>query len=269
MRKLNWIIIPLFLFIACEDEKATEDETPSIEYSNSRRATWTDGNAKASYEWSTDGKSVNVIDPDTKELLVRREYNDYGYRTLQVEKFWWGQTDSSVMTYDIWKPLSENRYTHNGDGQYELQYTDVYEWNGLKVKVTNSNWGLLREKEFDEAGREIFVKYYKFDGDPNYEVTSEYDINYQFRPLKVTRANYEDPSTLGSSYTLEETIWINKSATKTSYSDNGSGGLLGESFITVNEFDEWLTYIYKSNNVVQQSVTITYKSDRFKPYYTQ
>ena len=78
MKKLNWIIIPLFLFIACEDEKATEDETPSIEYSNSRRATWTDGNAKASYEWSTDGKSVNVIDPDTKELLVRREYNDYG-----------------------------------------------------------------------------------------------------------------------------------------------------------------------------------------------
>ena len=135
MRKLNWIIIPLFLFIACEDEKATEDETPSIEYSNSRRATWTDGNAKASYEWSTDGKSVNVIDPDTKELLVRREYNDYGYKTLQVEKFWWGQTDSSVMTYDIWKPLSENRYSHNGDGQYELQYTNVYDWDGLKVKV--------------------------------------------------------------------------------------------------------------------------------------
>ena len=116
MKKLLWIIISLFLFIACEDEKAAEDEAPAIaiEYSNPKRATWTNGNAIASYEWSADGKSVNVIDPDTKELLVRREYNDYGYKTLQVETYSWGQTDSSVMTYDIWKPLSENRYTHNG-----------------------------------------------------------------------------------------------------------------------------------------------------------
>ena len=162
MRKSLYIIIALSLFIACEDEKAAEDETPTIEYSNARRATWTDGSLKASYEWSADGKTVNVIDPDTKELLVRREYNDYGYRTLQVEKYSWGQTDSSVMTYDIWKPLSENRYSHNG-----------------------------------------------------------------------------------------------------------SGDLLREEFITINEFGDWLTSVNKSNNVVLQSVTLTYKADRFKPYYTQ
>ena len=271
IKKSPWIIISLFLFIACEDEKAAEDEAPAIaiEYSNPKRATWTNGNAKASYEWSADGKSVNVIDPDTKELLVRREYNDYGYKTLQVETYSWGQTDSSVMTYDIWKPLSENRYSHNGDGQYELQYTDVYEWNGLKVKVNNNAWGLLNEKEFDEAGREIFARYYKFNGDPNYELTSEYDTNYQFRPLKVTRANYEDPSTLGSPFTYEETVWINKSATTTAYSNNGSGDILREEFITVNEFGDWLTYVTKSNNVVQQSTTLTYKADRFKPYYTK
>ena len=269
IKKSPWIIISLFLFIACEDEKAAEDEAPAIEYSNPKRATWTNGNAKASYEWSADGKSVNVIDPDTKELLVRREYNDYGYKTLQVETYSWGQTDSSVMTYDIWKPLSENRYTHNGDGQYELQYTDVYEWNGLKVKVNNNAWGLLNEKEFDEAGREIFARYYKFNGDPNYELKSEYDTNYQLRPLKVTRANYEDPSTLGSPFTYEKTVWINKSATTKAYSNNGSGDLLREEFITVNEFGDWLTFVTKSNNVVQQSITLTYKADRFKPYYTQ
>ena len=140
---------------------------------------------------------------------------------------------------------------------------------GLKVKVNNNTWGLLNEKEFDEAGREIFAKYYKFNGDPNYELTSEYDTNYQFRPLKVTRANYEDLSTLGSPFTYEETVWINKSATTTVYSNNGSGDILREEFITVNEFDDWLTYVTKSNNVVQQSITLTYKADRFKPYYTQ
>ena len=122
---------------------------------------------------------------------------------------------------------------------------------------------------FDEAGREIFAKYYKFNGDPNYELTSEYDTNYQFRPLKVTRANYEDPSTLGSPFTYEKTVWINKSATTTAYSNNGSGDLLREEFITVNEFGDWLTFVTKSNNVVQQSIILTYKADRFKPYYTQ
>ena len=67
----------------------------------------------------------------------------------------------------------------------------------------------------------------------------------------------------------EKTVWINKSATTKAYSNNGSGDLLREEFITVNEFGDWLTFVTKSNNVVQQSITLTYKADRFKPYYTQ
>ena len=56
---------------------------------------------------------------------------------------------------------------------------------------------------------------------------------------------------------MRKSLWINESATITTYSDNGSGDLLREEFLTVNEFGDWLTYVNKSNNVVQQSVTLT------------
>ena len=102
------------------------------------------------YDWSVDGKSVRLIGDNIARddsLLVYREFNGYGFKTLDVS-YNIGQVDSVVMIYDGWKKLSEidydiisNNVTTNKFGTFS------YTWDGLKVKKFETGKNEISNKE--------------------------------------------------------------------------------------------------------------------------
>ena len=267
MKKISLFTL-IFILFSCEDNTSNNDEVKEenkpIEFSNPRRATFDD----VRYDWSADGKSVRLIGDNIARddsLLVYREFNDYGFKTLDVS-YNIGQVDSVVMIYDGWKKLSEIDYdiisnivTTNKFGTFS------YIWDGLKVKkyeVDNDNF-LVSESEYDISGRLIYEKVYlRGAAGSFYEQNHEYDTNYRYRLLKITRSKvgFLVPQT------MQEVIWQGNTARILYYSEGGV--LQFQADITVNEFDDVLTFIYTSSNgTLLQDVKITYKTERFIPYY--
>ena len=267
MKKISLFTL-IFILFSCEDNTSNNDEVKEenkpIEFSNPKRATFDD----VRYDWSVDGKSVRLIGDNIARddsLLVYREFNDYGFKTLDVS-YNIGQVDSVVMIYDGWKKLSEidydiisNNITTNKFGTFS------YIWDGLKVKkyeVDNDNY-LVSESEYDISGRLIYEKVYlRGDAGSFYEQNHEYDTNYRYRLLKITRlkAGFLAPQT------MQEVIWQGNTARILYYSEGGV--LQFQADITVNEFDDVLTFISTSSNgTLLQDAKITYKTERFIPYY--
>ena len=267
MKKISLFTL-IFILFSCEDNTSNNDEVKEenkpIEFSNPRRATFDD----VRYDWSADGKSVRLIGDNIARddsLLVYREFNDYGFKTLDVS-YNIGQVDSVVMIYDGWKKLSEIDYDIISNNVSTNKFgTFNYIWDGLKVKkyeVDNDNF-LVSESEYDISGRLIYEKVYlRGDAGSFYEQNHEYDTNYRYRLLKITRlkAGFLAPQT------MQEVIWQGNTARILYYSEGGV--LQFQADITVNEFDDVLTFISTSSNgTLLQDVKITYKTERFMPYY--
>lgn len=272
MKKISLFTL-IFILFSCEDNTSNTDEVKEennpIELSNPRRATFDD----VRYDWSVDGKSVRVIGDNIARddsLLDYREYNDYGFMTLNVS-YNIGQVDSVVMIYEGWKKLSEIDYDiiSKNDGTLNVTSnrfgTFSYIWDGLKVKkyeVDNNNY-LVSESEYDVTGRLIYEKVYlRGDAGSFYEQNYEYDTNYRNRLLKITRSKvgFLVPQT------MQELIWQENTARILYYAEGGN--LLSEADITVNEFDDWLSFKWTSTDgTLLQDVKITYKTERFMPYY--
>lgn len=267
MKKISLFTL-IFILFSCEDNTSNNDEVKEenkpIEFSNPKRATFDD----VRYDWSLDGKSVRLIGDNIARddsLLVYREFNDYGFKTLDVS-YNIGQVDSVVMIYDGWKKLSEidydiisNNITTNKFGTFS------YIWDGLKVKkyeVDNDNY-LVSESEYDISGRLIYEKVYlRGDAGSFYEQNHEYDTNYRYRLLKITRfkVGFLVPQT------MQEVIWQENTARYMLYAEGGD--MLGIADVTVNEFDDWLSYKWTLNDgTLLQDIKITYKTERFMPYY--
>ena len=267
MKKISLFTL-IFILFSCEDNTSNnnevKEENKPIEFSNPKRATFDD----VRYDWSLDGKSVRLIRDNIARddsLLVYREFNDYGFKTLDVS-YNIGQVDSVVMIYDGWKKLSEidydiisNNITTNKFGTFS------YIWDGLKVKkyeVDNDNY-LVSESEYDISGRLIYEKVYlRGDAGSFYEQNHEYDTNYRYRLLKITRlkAGFLVPQT------MQEVIWQENTARYMLYAEGGD--MLGIADVTVNEFDDWLSYKWTLNDgTLLQDIKITYKTERFMPYY--
>ena len=267
MKKISLFTL-IFILFSCEDNTSNNDEVKEenkpIEFSNPRRATFDD----VRYDWSADGKSVRLIGDNIARddsLLVYREFNDYGFKTLDVS-YNIGQVDSVVMIYDGWKKLSEidydiisNNVTTNKFGTFS------YIWDGLKVKkyeVDNDNF-LVSESEYDISGRLIYEKVYlRGDAGSFYEQNHEYDTNYRYRLLKITRLK----EGFLVRQTMQEVIWQENTAKYMLYAEGGD--MLGIADVTVNEFDDWLSYKWTLNDgTLLQDIKITYKTERFMPYY--
>ena len=267
MKKISLFTL-IFILFSCEDNTSNNDEVKEenklIEFSNPKRATFDD----VRYDWSVDGKSVRLIGDNIARddsLLVYREFNDYGFKTLDVS-YNIGQVDSVVMIYDGWKKLSEidydvisNNVTTNKFGTFS------YIWDGLKVKkyeVDNDNY-LVSESEYDISGRLIYEKVYlRGDAGSFYEQNHEYETNYRYRLLKITRfkVGFLVPQT------MQEVIWQENTARYMLYAEGGD--MLGIADVTVNEFDDWLSYKWTLNDgTLLQDIKITYKTERFMPYY--
>ena len=267
MKKISLFTL-IFILFSCEDNTSNTDEVKEenkpIEFSNPRRATFDD----VRYDWSVDGKSVRLIGDNIARddsLLVYREFNDYGFKTLDVS-YNIGQVDSVVMIYDGWKKLSEidydiisNNVTTNKFGTFS------YIWDGLKVKkyeVDNNNY-LVSESEYDVTGRLIYEKVYlRGDAGSFYEQNYEYDTNYRNRLLKMTRmkVGFIAPQI------MREIFWEENASRHLLYAEGGD--LLSIADITVNEFDDWLSLKWTSTDgTLFQDVKITYKTERFMPYY--
>ena len=267
MKKISLFTL-IFILFSCEDNTSNNDEVKEenkpIEFSNPKRATFDD----VRYDWSLDGKSVRLIGDNIARddsLLVYREFNDYGFMTLDVS-YNIGQVDSVVMIYDGWKKLSEidydiisNNITTNKFGTFS------YIWDGLNVKkyeVDNDNY-LVSESEYDISGRLIYEKVYlRGDAGSFYEQNHEYDTNYRYRLLKITRSKvgFLVPQT------MQEVIWQENTARYMLYAEGGD--MLGIADVTVNEFDDWLSYKWTLNDgTLLQDIKITYKTERFMPYY--
>jgi len=263
----------IFILFSCEDNTSNTDEVKEenkpIEFSNPRRATFDD----VRYDWSVDGKSVRLIGDNIARddsLLVYREFNDYGFKTLDVS-YNIGQVDSVVMIYDGWKKLSEIDYdiVTKNDGTLNVTTnrfgTFSYIWDGLKVKkyeVDNNNH-LVSESEYDVTGRLIYEKIYlRGAASSFYEQNYEYDTNYRNRLLKITRmkVGFIAPQI------MQEVFWQENTARNLFYAEGGD--LLSLADITVNEFDDWLSLKWTSaDGTLFQDVKITYKTERFMPYY--
>ena len=263
----------IFILFSCEDNTSNTDEVKEenkpIEFSNPRRATFDD----VRYDWSVDGKSVRLIGDNIARddsLLVYREFNDYGFKTLDVS-YNIGQVDSVVMIYDGWKKLSEIDYdiVSKNDGTLNVTTnrfgTFSYIWDGLKVKkyeVDNNNH-LVSESEYDVTGRLIYEKIYlRGAASSFYEQNYEYDTNYRNRLLKMTRmkVGFIAPQI------MREIFWEENASRHLLYAEGGD--LLSIADITVNEFDDWLSLKWTSTDgTLFQDVKITYKTERFMPYY--
>ena len=263
----------IFILFSCEDNTSNTDEVKEenkpIEFSNPRRATFDD----VRYDWSVDGKSVRLIGDNIARddsLLVYREFNDYGFKTLDVS-YNIGQVDSVVMIYDGWKKLSEIDYdiVSKNDGTLNVTTnrfgTFSYIWDGLKVKkyeVDNNNH-LVSESEYDVTGRLIYEKIYlRGAASSFYEQNYEYDTNYRNRLLKMTRmkVGFIAPQI------MREAFWEENVSRHLLYAEGGE--LLSFADITVNEFDDWLSLKWTSTDgTLFQDVKITYKTERFMPYY--
>ena len=272
MKKISLFTL-IFILFSCEDNTSNTDEVKEenkpIEFSNPRRATFDD----VRYDWSVDGKSVRLIGDNIARddsLLVYREYNDYGFKTLDVS-YNIGQVDSVVMIYDGWKKLSEIDYdiVSKNDGTLNVTTnrfgTFSYIWDGLKVKkyeVDNNNH-LVSESEYDVTGRLIYEKIYlRGAASSFYEQNYEYDTNYRNRLLKITRmkVGYIAPQI------MQEVIWQENTARTLYYAEGGD--LLSLADITINEFDDWLSFKWTLNDgTLLQETKITYKTERFMPYY--
>ena len=272
MKKISLFTL-IFILFSCEDNTSNTDEVKEenkpIEFSNPRRATFDD----VRYDWSVDGKSVRLIGDNIARddsLLVYREFNDYGFKTLDVS-YNIGQVDSVVMIYDGWKKLSEIDYdiVSKNDGTLNVTTnrfgTFSYIWDGLKVKkyeVDNNNH-LVSESEYDVNGRLIYEKIYlRGAASSFYEQNYEYDTNYRNRLLKITRmkVGFIAPQI------MQEVFWQENTARNLFYAEGGD--LLSLADITVNEFDDWLSLKWTSTDgTLFQDVKITYKTERFMPYY--
>ena len=267
MKKISLFTL-IFILFSCEDNTSNNDEVKEenkpIEFSNPKRATFDD----VRYDWSVDGKSVRLIGDNIARddsLLVYREFNDYGFKTLDVS-YNIGQVDSVVMIYDGWKKLSEIDYDIISNNVSTNKFgTFNYIWDGLKVKkyeVDNDNY-LVSESEYDISGRLIYEKVYlRGDAGSFYEQNHEYDTNYRYRLLKITRlkAGFLAPQT------MQEVIWQENTARYMLYAEGGD--MLGIADVTVNEFDDWLSYKWTLNDgTLLQDIKITYKTERFMPYY--
>ena len=272
MKKISLFTL-IFILFSCEDNTSNTDEVKEenkpIEFSNPRRATFDD----VRYDWSVDGKSVRLIGDNIARddsLLVYREFNDYGFKTLDVS-YNIGQVDSVVMIYDGWKKLSEIDYdiVSKNDGTLNVTTnrfgTFSYIWDGLKVKkyeVDNNNH-LVSESEYDVTGRLIYEKIYlRGAASSFYEQNYEYDTNYRNRLLKMTRmkVGFIAPQI------MQEVFWQENTARNLFYAEGGD--LLSLADITVNEFDDWLSLKWTSaDGTLFQDVKITYRTERFMPYY--
>lgn len=272
MKKISLFTL-IFILFSCEDNTSNTDEVKEenkpIEFSNPRRATFDD----VRYDWSVDGKSVRLIGDNIARddsLLVYREFNDYGFKTLDVS-YNIGQVDSVVMIYDGWKKLSEIDYdiVTKNDGTLNVTTnrfgTFSYIWDGLKVKkyeVDNNNH-LVSESEYDVTGRLIYEKIYlRGAASSFYEQNYEYDTNYRNRLLKMTRmkVGFIAPQI------MREVFWEENASRHLLYAEGGD--LLSIADITVNEFDDWLSLKWTSTDgTLFQDVKITYKTERFMPYY--
>ena len=272
MKKISLFTL-IFILFSCEDNTSNTDEVKEenkpIEFSNPRRATFDD----VRYDWSVDGKSVRLIGDNIARddsLLVYREFNDYGFKTLDVS-YNIGQVDSVVMIYDGWKKLSEIDYdiVSKNDGTLNVTTnrfgTFSYIWDGLKVKkyeVDNNNH-LVSESEYDVTGRLIYEKIYlRGAASSFYEQNYEYDTNYRNRLLKMTRmkVGFIAPQI------MREAFWEENASRHLLYAEGGE--LLSFADITVNEFDDWLSLKWTSTDgALFQDVKITYKTERFMPYY--
>ena len=272
MKKISLFTL-IFILFSCEDNTSNTDEVKEenkpIEFSNPRRATFDD----VRYDWSVDGKSVRLIGDNIARddsLLVYREFNDYGFKTLDVS-YNIGQVDSVVMIYDGWKKLSEIDYdiVSKNDGTLNVTTnrfgTFSYIWDGLKVKkyeVDNNNH-LVSESEYDVTGRLIYEKIYlRGAASSFYEQNYEYDTNYRNRLLKMTRmkVGFIAPQI------MREAFWEENASRHLLYAEGGE--LLSFADITVNEFDDWLSLKWTSTDgTLFQDVKITYKTERFMPYY--
>ena len=272
MKKISLFTL-IFILFSCEDNTSNTDEVKEenkpIEFSNPRRATFDD----VRYDWSVDGKSVRLIGDNIARddsLLVYREFNDYGFKTLDVS-YNIGQVDSVVMIYDGWKKLSEIDYdiVSKNDGTLNVTTnrfgTFSYIWDGLKVKkyeVDNNNH-LVSESEYDVSGRLIYEKIYlRGAASSFYEQNYEYDTNYRNRLLKITRmkVGFIAPQI------MQEVFWQENTARNLFYAEGGD--LLSLADITVNEFDDWLSLKWTSTDgTLFQDAKITYKTERFMPYY--
>ena len=272
MKKISLFTL-IFILFSCEDNTSNTDEVKEenkpIEFSNPRRATFDD----VRYDWSVDGKSVRLIGDNIARddsLLVYREFNDYGFKTLDVS-YNIGQVDSVVMIYDGWKKLSEIDYdiVTKNDGTLNVTTnrfgTFSYIWDGLKVKkyeVDNNNH-LVSESEYDVTGRLIYEKIYlRGAASSFYEQNYEYDTNYRNRLLKMTRmkVGFIAPQI------MQEVFWQENTARNLFYAEGGD--LLSIADITVNEFDDWLSLKWTSTDgTLFQDAKITYKTERFMPYY--
>lgn len=272
MKKISLFTL-IFILFSCEDNTSNTDEVKEenkpIEFSNPRRATFDD----VRYDWSVDGKSVRLIGDNIARddsLLVYREFNDYGFKTLDVS-YNIGQVDSVVMIYDGWKKLSEIDYdiVSKNDGTLNVTTnrfgTFSYIWDGLKVKkyeVDNNNH-LVSESEYDVTGRLIYEKIYlRGAASSFYEQNYEYDTNYRNRLLKMTRmkVGFIAPQI------MREIFWEENASRHLLYAEGGD--LLSIADITVNEFDDWLSLKWTSaDGTLFQDVKITYKTERFMPYY--
>lgn len=272
MKKISLFTL-IFILFSCEDNTSNTDEVKEenkpIEFSNPRRATFDD----VRYDWSVDGKSVRLIGDNIARddsLLVYREFNDYGFKTLDVS-YNIGQVDSVVMIYDGWKKLSEIDYdiVTKNDGTLNVTTnrfgTFSYIWDGLKVKkyeVDNNNH-LVSESEYDVTGRLIYEKIYlRGAASSFYEQNYEYDTNYRNRLLKMTRmkVGFIAPQI------MREIFWEENASRHLLYAEGGD--LLSIADITVNEFDDWLSLKWTSTDgTLFQDAKITYKTERFMPYY--
>tara|TARA_B100001765_G_C19430273_1_gene305279 strand:+ start:62 stop:856 length:795 start_codon:yes stop_codon:yes gene_type:complete len=264
MKKIQLILIVPFLLSCSQIADAFEDDEADVdEYSMGKPTSYVrqipDGNTTI-HEFKWVGNNLSRYADNV--LLYEAKFNDYG-RLLERQHYNSDGLKGQRLVWEAskWRVLSYEIYNSSGN----LVRKDSVEWSkdSLETKhydALNNVGQLIFMETYDETSRRLSAVTYDSDGNIRYEYSWKWDTSSRWRGLeKVTNGNVE--------YQIE---WDGYNNNFTRYNPDGS--IIYTSTREVNEFDDALVTTYKSESQPDYNGRIeiyTWKSERFKPYYTK
>ena len=262
MKKLL-LIIPLLIWVACEDE---DNESDSLEDDFQFVNEWVACKRISTTELSEDGQVLDeyIINWNgniaTYSTGVIEHYNEYGLATKFIAA---DSSFSFIWNYiDKWKFISQYSLDENGDTTDAI---DNIEWNGLVYKKYNNAYGHEKSDSstvvYNEFGR-VLINEYRSPEVTEYSYTEYEYMEDQRRELfRRTSSSYG-----GELFIKSESTWNGNVCNRKNY--NNDGTLDTQYEITYNEYYQMISRImYDGNGNFIYSFTYEYECPGFEQIY--
>ncbi len=256
------LIIPLLIWVSCEDDnnESINPETAENDYAFVNE--WVECKRISTTELLEDGQVLdeNIINWNgniaTYSTGAIEHYNEYGFVTRHIPP---DSSFSFIWNYiDKWKFISQYYLDENGDTTSAL---DNIEWNGLVRKIYGYEKSDSSTVVYNEFGR-ILSHEFRSQVVEEYSYTEYEYMEDQRRELFSRRAS----SYGGELFIQTESIWDGNVCSRKVY--NNDGTLAAQYEITYNEYYQTISRIrYDGNGNFVYSSTYEYECPGFEQIY--